>query len=179
MSTQNKSAASGLAVSICQVPYISNLTSLGYDGDMTVPSQNIPLQALGRAIKQVQHRHHRMLDQALRNIGSSLAQWDALRAIDQHPEASSHQLAVLTFQTDQAFGELAARMVRQGWITRQTGKGRAVKHQLTPEGESILAQGHPLVSAVLEETFGPLTEPERQTLGQLLNRMLSEAKMEK
>lgn len=143
---------------------------------MNVPQQNIPLQALGRAIKQAQHRHHRMLDQALRSIGSSLAQWDALRAIDQHPEASSHQLAVLTFQTDQAFGELAARMVRQGLITRLPGKGRAVKHQLTLAGESILVQGHPLVGAVLEETFGPLNEHERQTLGQLLGRMLSEEK---
>src|ERR1700731_1558108 len=53
----------------------------------------------------------RALDSKLIEIGTTLAQWDALRAIDRHPESSSHKLAGLTFQTDQSFGALANRMV--------------------------------------------------------------------
>ena len=41
----------------------------------------ITLEDLGRAVKQLQYRHHRGMDRRLRDAGTSLAQWDALRAI--------------------------------------------------------------------------------------------------
>ncbi|MER7187616.1 MarR family transcriptional regulator, partial [Streptomyces hyaluromycini] len=40
------------------------------------------LQVLGRAVKQAQYRQHRAMDSALSAVGTTLAQWDALRAID-------------------------------------------------------------------------------------------------
>ncbi|MBI0383988.1 MarR family transcriptional regulator, partial [Streptomyces albiflaviniger] len=39
------------------------------------------VQVLGRAVKQAQYRQHRALDSALGEVGTTLAQWDALRAI--------------------------------------------------------------------------------------------------
>ena len=98
-------------------------------------------QPLGLAIKRVQYRHHRTIDAALIEIGTTLAQWDALRAIARHPESSSHKLAGLTFQTDQSFGALANRMVDRGLIRRVAGEGRAILHHLTPEGERMLVAG--------------------------------------
>jgi hypothetical protein len=59
---------------------------------------------LGRRIKQVQYKHHRALDARLAAVGTTLAQWAALRAIGRLPGASAHALAVETFQSDQAFG---------------------------------------------------------------------------
>jgi len=140
-------------------------------GDMAMPSD---LQPLGHAIKRVQHRHHRALDAALVEIGTTLAQWDALRAISRHPDSSSHKLAGITFQTDQSFGALANRMVERGLIRRVAGEGRAILHHLTPEGEAMLAAGHVLADRMLAASFAPLTKAERQLLQGLLGKMLGD-----
>src|ERR1700751_6312093 len=115
-------------------------------GDQAMPAD---LQPLGHAIKRAQSRHHRMVDAALIEIGTTLAQWDALRAIAGNPESSSHKLAGLTFQTDQSFGALASRMVDRGLIRRVAGEGRAILHHLTPRGEKMLAAGSAVVDRLL------------------------------
>ena len=130
------------------------------------------LQPLGLAIKRVQHRHHRTLDAALIEAGTTLAQWDALRAIARHPGSSSHKLAGLTFQTDQSFGALANRMVDRGLIHRVAGEGRAILHHLTPEGERLLEAGQAVAERVLATSFAPLTRAERRQLHALLAKML-------
>ena len=140
-------------------------------GDMAMPSD---LQPLGLAIKRVQHRHHRTLDAALIEIGTTLAQWDALRAIARHPESSSHKLAGLTFQTDQSFGALANRMVDRGLIRRVAGEGRAILHYLTAEGEAMLAAGHAVADRMLAASFAPLDKSERKQLQALLAKLLGD-----
>ena len=132
------------------------------------------LQPLGLAIKRVQHRHHRTLDAALIEIGTTLAQWDALRAIARHAESSSHKLAGLTFQTDQSFGALANRMVDRGLIRRVAGEGRAILHHLTPEGARLLEAGQAVAERVLATSFAPLTKAERTQLQALLAKMLGD-----
>jgi DNA-binding MarR family transcriptional regulator len=131
------------------------------------------LQKLGRAVKQLQNRHHRALDARLVEIGISLAQWDALRAITWHPNGSAHDLAELTFQTDQSFGALATRMLDKGLITRTAGRGRALNHALTPYGAIMLAQGTALAEQVLEGSFAPLSAAERAMLQSLLDAVLA------
>ena len=133
----------------------------------------VELQALGAAVKRLQHRHHRTLDARLAPFGITLVQWDALRAISQNPDASSHLLAQLTFQSDQSFGTLAERLVAHGLIEREAGHGRALQHRLTASGEAILQQGHAVVNEVLSESFSPLTDTERDTFYDLLTRLLS------
>src|SRR5262245_47040783 len=100
-----------------------------------IRSMPTDLETLGRAVKQVQWRHHRPPDTALAGVGSSLAQWDALRAIAQNPGANAHALAVATFQSDQSFGALANRLVARDLIERRPGHGRQIVHHLTPSGE--------------------------------------------
>src|SRR5205085_3402786 len=104
----------------------------------------VEIQDLGQTIKRLQHRHHRTLDARLAPLGITLVQWDALRAISRHPNASSHRLAQLTFQTDQSFGALATRLVARGLINRVTGAGRALRDCLTPAGEAVLSEGYPV-----------------------------------
>ena len=129
------------------------------------------LQKLGRAIKQVQYKHHRILDAELRRIGTTLVQWDALRAIGCSPGASAHELAVETFQSDQAFGTLANRLISQGLIERKPGRGRRINHYLTPAGREILEAGHPVVNRVFAASFSQLSDYERSTLSVLLARL--------
>lgn len=90
-------------------------------GSSAVP---VDLEELGRAVKEAQYRHHRALDTRLSAVGTTLAQWDALRAIARTPGASAHELAVATFQGDQSFGTLASRLAAQHLIERRPGRGR-------------------------------------------------------
>ena len=132
----------------------------------------VALQDLGRAVKQLQYRHHRGMDSKLREVGTSLAQWDALRAIASRPNSSAHALAEMTFQTDQSFGALANRLLKRGMIERVAGPGRAIRHRLTPRGEATLRRGHEVAGQVLESSFGPLTSRQREDFYRLLSRAL-------
>jgi DNA-binding MarR family transcriptional regulator len=130
------------------------------------------LQEVGLAIKRVQVRHHRALDSQLASLGISLVQWDALRHLNTHPDASLHDLAQLTFQSDQAFGTLAARMADRGLIERVPGPGRAIRHRITGKGHDLLDKGSHIVDNVFTATLGTLTPRQLDTLGQLLEHIL-------
>lgn len=137
----------------------------------------IDLEQLGRAIKQAQHRQHRTLDAALAEAGAgaTLVQWDALRAIGARPGASAHELALATFQTDQAFGTLANRLEAQGLIERRSGEGRRIDHRLTKAGTRTLAAANAVATRVRAELFAPLNEADRGALQELLARLVGEA----
>jgi DNA-binding MarR family transcriptional regulator len=124
------------------------------------------------AVKRLQYRHHRALSRALAPLGLSLVQWDTLRHLHRQPDASLHDLAMLTFQTDQSFGSLATRMAERGLIERIPGPGRAVKHRLTTKGEQLRAEGQELVNDVLKSSFHPLSAAQLQQLGDLLDTAL-------
>ncbi|MFE0464599.1 MarR family winged helix-turn-helix transcriptional regulator [Kitasatospora sp. NPDC058965] len=128
------------------------------------------LQLLGRAVKQVQYRQHRALDSALAAAGTTLAQWDALRAIGRSPGASARTLAAATFQSEQAFGALVGRLVTQGLVERRPGHGRRIEHHLTQQGEQVLAAGHTIADAVLADCFAALSATDRTALLALLRR---------
>jgi DNA-binding MarR family transcriptional regulator len=133
---------------------------------------NTNVLELGRAIKQLQNLNHRRLETGLREIDTTLAQWDALRAIDGNPGASAHALAEETFQTDQSFGTLATRMIANGLVERKPGVGRALVHNLTPKGHSVLLQGLVIAKNVVEDAFRDLAETERTQLLRLVRKTL-------
>jgi DNA-binding MarR family transcriptional regulator len=124
------------------------------------------------AVKRLQYRHHRALSRVLAPLGLSLVQWDTLRHLHRKPDASLHDLAVLTFQTDQSFGSLATRMADRGLIERIPGPGRAVRHQLTEEGARLRAAGQDLVDDVVEGSFRDLSAAQLDQLGELLDAAL-------
>ena len=111
-----------------------------------------------------------MMNARLAGVGLSLAQWDVLRHLHESPEASLHDLAQLTFQTDQSMGTLANRMITRDLIERVDGPGRAVRHRLTAEGDAARRAGGDVVDAVLRDSLGGLTDQERETLHRLLVR---------
>jgi DNA-binding MarR family transcriptional regulator len=129
-------------------------------------------QEVALLVKRLQHRHHRALSAALAPLGVSLVQWDTLRHLGRHPDASLHDLAQLTFQTDQSFGSLATRMAERGLIERVPGPGRAVRHRLTERGEELRQAGDALVNEVFVESFATLTPDQLDQLGALLGQVL-------
>lgn len=133
---------------------------------------NRKLENLGLLIKRIQDRHHRALDAGLAPLGVTLVQWNALREIDRHPASSQHRLAELTFNSDQAFGALASRLLQRGLVERHQGEGRAVVHRLTPEGQSLHHRGRDILVGVATASFAPLTDEECETLTHLLDKLL-------
>ncbi|GMA87251.1 hypothetical protein GCM10025868_25010 [Angustibacter aerolatus] len=101
----------------------------------------VTLQDVGLAVKRLQWRHHREMNRRLATVDLSLAQWDVLRHLHEQPDASLHDLAVLTFQTDQSMGTLASRMITRGLLERRDGPGRAVRHRVTPSGAAAFEAG--------------------------------------
>ena len=132
-------------------------------------------QSTGRILKRAQYRNHRAADRALREIGTTLVQWDALRAISESPDSSAHDLAVATFQSDQSFGTLANRLESQGLIERASGHGRRVEHRLTGAGHEMLGAGIEVTAKVSAKSFEGLSAEELQTLQDLLSRVGEEA----
>lgn len=133
------------------------------------------LEVLGQTIKRAQYRNHRTMDAALQDVGISLVQWDALRAIERMPHASGHDLAVATFQSDQSFGTLANRLLARGLITRSAGRGRRLEHALTDAGRAALQDGYQVASGVLDELFAPLDEDRRAALLEALQALTADA----
>ena len=128
-------------------------------------------QNTGRLLKRAQWRNHRAADRALASIGTTLVQWDALRAISESPDSSAHDLAIVTFQSDQAFGTLANRLEAQGLIVRTSGRGRRVEHALTAEGARMFEAGLEVTRRVTERAFAELTFDELNALRGLLDRV--------
>ncbi len=131
--------------------------------------EDVSLQDVGLAVKRLQWRHHREANaRLLAEVGLSLPQWDVLRHLHERPDASLHELAQLTFQTDQSMGTLASRMIGRGLLERVTGPGRAVRHAITPAGERARRAGSDIMDGVLAESLGSLSPGERATLYRLL-----------
>lgn len=131
------------------------------------------LDNLSLAIKRVQAQNHRSLDQRLGSLGISLVQWNALREIHRNPGVSAHALSELTFNSDQAFGTLAARLVRLGLVLRRAGKGKIIVHHLSPKGIDLLSKGAAIHREYLKAAFGPLNSQEKTILLSLLLRLLN------
>ena len=129
-------------------------------------------QEMGLKVKRLQMRHHRAANVALAELGVSIVQWDALRHLHENPSASLHDLATLTFQTDQSFGTLATRLGARGLIERVDGPGRAVRHRLTSEGDRVREAGSAILDQVTSRSFGVLTVDECVDLDALLTRLL-------
>jgi DNA-binding MarR family transcriptional regulator len=134
------------------------------------------LERLARTVKQAQHRQHRATDAALNAIGTTLVQWDAMRAIATEPGASAHRLALATFQTDQAFGTLANRLEAQGMIERRAGEGRKVEHRLTAAGAEMLAAANLVAERIRKALYADLGKADRLALAALLERILADDK---
>lgn len=128
------------------------------------------LQAVGLAVKRLQWRHHREINAGLAPLGVTLPQWDVLRHLHDHSDASLNALAALTFQTAQAMGTLAGRMIDRGLLVRVPGPGRVLYHRITPKGEDVRVRGVGIVDGVLRDSLGLLSATELATLQKLLTK---------
>jgi DNA-binding MarR family transcriptional regulator len=127
----------------------------------------------GYLVKRVQQSLRRRCDAALRPAGLSMAQYTALRALADHPDASAAELARLCFVTRQSLQDVLTALRATGLVQAAhnvTGGGRATALALTAAGRRKLAAGHDAVLGVEEAMVGGLTPTARHQLATLLSR---------
>jgi DNA-binding MarR family transcriptional regulator len=129
----------------------------------------------GYLVKRVQQSMRRRCDAALRPTGLSMAQYAALRALADHPDASASELARLCFVTRQSLQDLLAGLrssglVRSAAAAASSGQGRANALALTPVGRKRLAASHDAVLDVERSMVRGLSVSARHELADLLTR---------
>jgi DNA-binding MarR family transcriptional regulator len=123
--------------------------------------------------RQVQHRRGVRINARLEPLGATLSQWLLLRRIAHNPGASTHQLAELTFQTDQACGNLVAKLAARGLVARRSAGGRAIRHELTAAGTALLTECDAIVRVLDEQEYAGLGEEELRAFKGVLQRLLA------
>ncbi|HYJ56705.1 MAG TPA: MarR family winged helix-turn-helix transcriptional regulator [Mycobacterium sp.] len=126
---------------------------------------------VGYLVKRVQQSLRRRCDAALRPTGVTMAQYAALRALADHPDASASDLARLCFVTRQSAQDLVAALRTAGFVTTvdkpRVGRARAL--ELTAKGRKRLTAAHRAVLAVDEAmTEGLPATARRQLVASLL-----------
>ncbi len=107
-------------------------------------------RATGYLVKRVQQSLRRRCDAALRPSGLSMAQYAAMRALADHPEASASELARQCFVTRQSLQDLVAGLRAAGFVREANlpPRGRARSLELTSAGAKRLAAAHAAVTGV-------------------------------
>jgi len=126
---------------------------------------------VGYLVKRLQQSLRRRCDAALRPTGVTMAQYAALRALADHPDASASDLARLCFVTRQSAQDLVAALRTAGFVTTvdkpRVGRARAL--ELTAQGRRRLTAAHRAVLAVDDAmTEGLPATARRQLVASLL-----------
>jgi DNA-binding MarR family transcriptional regulator len=125
---------------------------------------------VGYILKQAQHGLRTRMDQSLRALGLSTAQFALLVALQEVKVASGAELARRCFVTPQTVTGLIGGLVQAGLIVRSPSSrhGRVIEARLTSAGRSVLGRARRIVYAIEEEMLADLSEPDRAALGRML-----------
>ncbi|MEV0671154.1 MarR family transcriptional regulator [Mycobacterium sp. NPDC050441] len=126
----------------------------------------------GYLVKRVQQSLRRNCDAALRSTGLSMAQYTALRALADHPQASAAELARLCFVTRQSLQDVLSGLRADALVEESSGpqRGRARALQLTPAGKRRLTEAHATVILVEQGMLNGIPHRAQKELAALLLR---------
>lgn len=124
----------------------------------------------GYLIKRAQQALNQACTERLRPVGLSMSQYAVLRALDDHPGASSAELARITFVTRQSLRDVLGGLRSAGLVTvaEQASTGRARPVSLTATGRTKLNAAEEAVTQVEAEMLGDLSADQRCYLAELL-----------
>ena len=125
-------------------------------------------------LRRVLVHKNMQIDKALASFGLSIAFWPVLLTIAKNPGLSTHALAVNCFITDQSCGQLIAKLADKGLIERKPGPGKAILHELTEAGETLLERADPILNKAVSAFFSPLEPEETVLLVNMFERLLGD-----
>ena len=115
---------------------------------MSIESVPKPVaRRLGYALKRAQHALRVRMDEVLRPLGLTTAQYAVMCVIEQEAGISNAGLARAAFVTPQTMTGILANLHRDGLLSREAdpSHGRILRSELTPAGKKNLAQAHRVV----------------------------------
>lgn len=121
-------------------------------------------------LRRVQLRKQAACDQALARWEMTLPQWGMLRAVAARPDSSTHALALVTGQSDQAAGAVVARLEQRGLLERHNGRGKTILHRATATGTALLNDCDEAIAQTMRASLSGLDDNEIHTLRDLLGR---------
>ena len=127
-------------------------------------------QLIGYRLKEAQSLLRSRMEETLRPLGITVAQYVCLEILKSTPGASNAELARQAFVTRQTMNTLLRGLQERGLIERATHatKGRALPTMLTPQGEQMLAQATGRIREIEQQMVGRLSDTQRQELWDLL-----------
>jgi DNA-binding MarR family transcriptional regulator len=127
-------------------------------------------RSVGYLVKRVQQGLRRQCDAALKPIGVSMAQYTALRALAEHPDASASELARLCFVTRQSLQDLLTGLRTAGLVETVDAppRGRARSLRLTRRGSRQLKAADDAVFGVEALMLQGISPSVRQIVAEAL-----------
>jgi len=131
-------------------------------------------EEIASGIVRIRRRLVAEADRRLAEQGKTVLAFQVLSALQRRGPSAQNELAEDIGQHPTGLSRLLeelehARLVRR---TRDRADRRKIVVEVTARGRALLAQGRPLVNAAVEQVLAPLGRAERQTLRNLLWRML-------
>jgi DNA-binding MarR family transcriptional regulator len=116
-----------------------------------------------------------VLEERLRPLGLTAAQYLALRLVDHTPGLSNAELARELFVTPQTTIRVLQALTDEGLVFRTPNArhGRLLETYLTPKGTRLLAVARPLAEAAETEVLAALTAAQQDRLLSFLQRCTS------
>ena len=126
----------------------------------------------GYLVKRVQVALRSAMDRALLSEDLTTPQYAVLSALQKAPGLSNAELARRSFVTPQTMIRIVASLEDKGLVTRveHPWHGRILEASLTAAGEKTVNACHQRVKRVENRMEGDLSETERRTLADLLER---------
>lgn len=118
----------------------------------------------GELLRQLHAMCARNSYEWLEGTGISFAQLKVLKAIAANPGASGAEIAIETQSTPQAVAQVLGRLIDCGTVERSSRKGRAMAHNLTPQGQRQLTAATKAMTQMHAETLTSLDPDEVSAL---------------
>ncbi|MFT0846344.1 MarR family transcriptional regulator [Actinomycetaceae bacterium L2_0104] len=121
---------------------------------------------IGYRLKEAQAVLRSLLDQALRPLGLTTAQYACLELLSRTPGASNSELARGAFVTRQTMNTLLRSLHDRGLVERATEAptGRALPTTLTAEGKHLLAEAAKNTKIIERQMVSTLNSGQRNDL---------------
>jgi DNA-binding MarR family transcriptional regulator len=127
---------------------------------------------LGYALKRAQHALRTRMDETLRPLALTTAQYAVLCVIEQSDGISNAGLARAAFVTPQTMTGIIANLSRAGLLARETEStsGRILKSVLTANGKKLLSKAHQDVGKLETIMLKAVGKARAAQLAQLLSQ---------
>lgn len=126
---------------------------------------------IGYQLKRAHQAFCQVVDDALRQVGLTTAQYAVLGFLEDAGTLSSAELARRCYVTPQTMNQIVASLEARGILQRSAhpSHGRILLTSLTAQGHRLVAQAHERVGAVESRMTAELSEDERHQLTRLLD----------